>query len=73
MHDVACKTVTANLYSQPDLPTGIIICQINQIWRCSNAFASENYPLALSSEKHLATVFSASSNFENRMGHFKAL
>jgi len=53
-----CRTVTiANLYSQPDLPTGVFHCQVSQIWRFSKAFGSENYRLALSDENHLATVF----------------
>jgi len=31
-------------------------CQINQIWRFSNAFGSGNYRLELNGKKHLATV-----------------
>jgi len=36
-------------------------------------FGSENYYLALSGEKHLATVFFVIEKFENRVGDFKAL
>jgi len=46
------------------------ICQVafftaklSQIWRFSKAFGSENYCLALSLEKYLATVFLTSSPF----------
>ena len=40
-----------------------IHCQVNQICRFSKAFGSENYRLAQSGEKHLATVFVTSSKF----------
>jgi len=45
------------LYSQPNLPNGIFYCQVSQIWHFSKVFGSKNYHLALSGEKHLATVF----------------
>jgi len=68
MHAVACRTVTIrrlpNLYSQPDLPTGIFHCHKSQIWRFSKAFGSESYRLAVSGVKHLATMFSACSVIE---------
>jgi len=44
---------SANVYSQPDLPTGIFHCEISQIWHFSKAIGSENYRLALSGEKRL--------------------
>jgi len=50
----------ANLHSQTHLPTGIFHCQISQIWRCSKAFGSKNYRLALNGENHLAAMFAAS-------------
>jgi len=56
-------TQLADLYFQPDLLTGIFHCQIGHVWRFSKAFGSENYCLALSGEKRLETVFSASSKF----------
>jgi len=38
--------------------------KISQIWHFSKAFGSENHRLALSSEKHMATMFAASSMIE---------
>jgi len=58
----------ANLYPQPDLPIGILHCQISEIWRLSKAFGSENYRLALSGVKHSATVFAKLSKFEKYGG-----
>jgi len=50
----------ASLYSKPDLPTGIFQCQMSHIWHFSKAYGIENYRLALSGEKHLATVVTSS-------------
>jgi len=36
-------------------------------------FGTENYRLALSGEKHLATVFFVIKKIQNMVGHFKAL
>ena len=49
MHAVTCRTVTISqrAFSLPN----------NQIWRFSKAFGSENYRLALSAKKRVATVF----------------
>jgi len=50
---------------QLDLPTDIFSenfhRKISQIWHFSMAFGSKNYRLALSGEKHLATLFRTSS------------
>jgi len=59
MHAVACIGLSqlANIYSQPDLPTGIFHCHICQIWRFFKGVASENNRLALSGKKHLQMLF----------------